>query len=136
MPAFYAGFGCRRGCPADALLRLLRQALDNQGLALADLRGIASISLKADEPGLQQLAERLGLPLVLYHGAQLQPYDARLSQHSELSRQLTGSAGVAEASALAQAESLTGGRARLLGPRQHNASATCAIAVAPSMEPA
>ena len=136
MPAFYAGFGCRRGCPADTLHRLLHQALDDQGLALADLRGIASISLKADEPGLLQLAEHLGLPLVLYHVAQLQPYDGRLSQHSELSRQLTGSAGVAEASALAQAESLTGGRARLLGPRQHNASATCAIAVAPSMEPA
>ncbi|EJT84683.1 putative cobalamin biosynthesis protein cobE [Pseudomonas putida S11] len=60
MPAFYAGFGCRRGCPADTLEILLRQALATQGLALADLQGIASISLKADEPGLQQLAERLG----------------------------------------------------------------------------
>ncbi|MCY1191940.1 Cobalt-precorrin-5A hydrolase [compost metagenome] len=127
MPAFYAGFGCRRECPADALQRLLRQALDNQGLALADLRGIASISLKADEPGLQQLAERLGLPLVLYHGAQLQPYEPLLSHRSAAAHQHSGCWGVAESAALALA-SQRQGTARLLLTRQVLGSATLALA--------
>ncbi|PTV62087.1 MULTISPECIES: cobalamin biosynthesis protein [Pseudomonas] len=127
MPAFYAGFGCRRGCPADALQRLLRQALDNQGLALADLRGIASISLKADEPGLQQLAKRLGLPLVLYHGAQLQPYEPLLSHRSAAAHQHSGCWGVAESAALALA-SQRQGSARLLLTRQVLGPATLALA--------
>src|SRR5690606_11499959 len=96
MPAFYAGFGCRRGCPADTLHTLLRQALDNRGLASADLQGIASIALKADDPGLRQLAERLDVPLVLYDVALLQPYEAQLSHRSAVAHAHSGCWGVAE----------------------------------------
>lgn len=127
MPAFYAGFGCRRGCPADTLETLLRQALANQGLALADLQGIASISLKADEPGLQQLAERLGLPLVLYDTAQLQPYEPRLSHRSAAAHAHCGCWGVAESAALALACQRVG-TARLLLKRQILGPATLALA--------
>ncbi|MEW5512622.1 cobalamin biosynthesis protein [Pseudomonas asiatica] len=127
MPAFYAGFGCRRGCPADTLEILLRQALGNQGLALADLQGIASISLKADEPGLQQLAERLGLSLVLYDTAQLQPYELQLSHRSAAAHAHCGCWGVAESAALALASQRVG-TARLLLTRQVLGPATLALA--------
>lgn len=127
MPAFYAGFGCRRGCPADTLETLLRQALANQGLALADLQGIASISLKADEPGLQQLAERLDLPLVLYDTAQLQPYEPQLSHRSATAHAHSGCWGVAESAALALA-CQRAGTARLLLKRQILGPATLALA--------
>ncbi|MEN5140757.1 cobalamin biosynthesis protein [Pseudomonas juntendi] len=127
MQAFYAGIGCRRGCPADTLHHLLRQALDHQGLALADLRGIASISLKADEPGLQLLAERLGVPLVLYHGTQLQAYAPLLSHRSATAHAHTGCWGVAESAALALASQRLG-TASLLLPRQVLGQATLALA--------
>ncbi|RCL27596.1 cobalamin biosynthesis protein CobE [Pseudomonas sp. AFG_SD02_1510_Pfu_092] len=127
MPTFYAGFGCRRGCPADALESLLRQALNNQGLALADLHGIASISGKADEPGLLQLGERLGLPLVLYDTAQLQPYEPQLSHRSAAAHAHCGCWGVAESSALALADQRQG-TARLLLTRQVLGPATLALA--------
>lgn len=127
MPPFYAGFGCRRGCQADTLQRLLDQALDNQGLALADLRGIASISLKADEPGLLQLADRLGLPLVLYHSVQLQPYEPQLSHRSAVAHAHSGCWGVAESAALAMASQHLG-TARLLLARQVLGPATLALA--------
>ena len=127
MAAFYAGFGCRRGCPADTLENVLCQALDNLGLALADLRGIASISLKADEPGLQQLAERLGLPLVLYHSGQLQAYEQLLSHRSATAHAHTGCWGVAESAALALA-SQQPGTPRLLLTRQVLGPATLALA--------
>lgn len=131
-----AGLGCRRGCALSLLRELLLHTLARHELPLSALAGLASSQHKQTEPALLQLASELQIPVYWLSPAQLQPYDARLSQHSELSRQLTGSAGLAEASALAQAELLSGSRARLLGPRQHNASATCAIAVATLMEPA
>lgn len=133
---YVAGLGCRRGCALSQLRDLLLHTLALHQLPLSALAGLASSQHKQAEAGLLQLASELHIPLYWLSPAQLQAYDGRLSQHSELSRQLTGSAGVAEASALAQAESLSGGRAQLLGPRQYNASATCAIAVAPLMEPA
>ncbi|MNP29156.1 cobalamin biosynthesis protein CbiG [compost metagenome] len=128
MPAFYAGFGCRRGCPADTLQTLLLQALASQGLALADLHGIASISLKADEAGLQQLAERLGLPLVLYHSAQLQAFEPLLSHRSATAHAHSGCWGVAESAALALASQQPGSTARLLLTRQVLGPATLALA--------
>ena len=128
MPAFYAGFGCRRGCPADTLQTLLHHALASQGLALADLRGIASISLKADEAGLQQLAERLGLPLVLYHSAQLQAFEPLLSHRSATAHAHSGCWGVAESAALALASEQPGSTARLLLTRQVLGPATLALA--------
>jgi len=127
MQAFFAGFGCRRGCPADALEALLRQALNNQGLALADLHGIASVSLKADEPGLHQLAERLAVPLVLYPTRQLQAYEALLSHRSAAAHAHSGCWGVAESAALALASERLG-TARLLLTRQVLGPATLALA--------
>ena len=131
-----AGLGCRRGCTLSLLRELLQQTLTSHGLALSALAALASSQPKQAEPALRQLADELQIPLYWLSSSQLQPYDARLSRHSPLSRQLTGSAGVAEASALAQADTLSAGHARLLGPRQHNASATCAIAAAPIVESA
>ena len=127
MPAFYAGLGCRRGCPADTLQTLLHQALASQGLALCDLRGIASINLKADEAGLQQLAARLALPLVLYHSAQLQAYEPLLSHRSATAYAHSGCWGVAESAALALASQQLG-TARLLLPRKVLGPATLALA--------
>lgn len=127
MRAFFAGFGCRRDCPADALEALLRQALNNRGLALADLHGIASVSLKADEPGLQQLAARLAVPLVLYHTRQLQAYEALLSHRSAAAHAHSGCWGVAESAALALASERRG-TARLLLTRQVLGPATLALA--------
>lgn len=127
VPTLYAGFGCRRGCPADTLETLLRQALDHHGLALPALRGIASIALKADEPGLQQLATRLGVPLLLYDARQLATYEPLLSHRSAIAHAHSGCWGVAESAALAMARQHLGA-ARLLVTRQVYGPATLALA--------
>jgi len=127
LPALYAGFGCRRGCPADTLENLLRQALADHGLTLSALRGIASIALKVDEPGLQQLAKRLGLPLLLYDAGQLQPYEPLLSHRSVIAHAHSGCWGVAESAALAMASQHLG-TARLRVTRQVLGPATLALA--------
>ncbi|MFJ4157482.1 cobalamin biosynthesis protein [Pseudomonas sp. NPDC089752] len=125
--ALYAGFGCRRGCPVDILDTLLRQALDNHGLALSALQGIASIALKADEPGLLQLAKRHNLPLVIFYANQLQAFEPLLSHRSAQAFAHSGCWGVAESTALALAQ-LNHGSTQLRVPRQTLGAATLALA--------
>lgn len=127
VPALYAGFGCRRGCPADVLETLLRQGLATRGLPLGALHGIASIDLKADEGGLQALAQRLALPLVVFTAVQLQAFESQLSHRSAAAFAHSGCWGVAESSALAFAGQ-AGGVPRLLLPRQILGPATLALA--------
>lgn len=116
------------------LLALLEQTLDKHQLNIAHLSALASSSHKQHEAGLLQLATHLQLPLLLVPPQQLARYNDRLSQHSALSLHITGSAGVAQASALAHAERLAYGRTELLGERCNTASATCAIAVINTLE--
>ncbi|MFJ4348458.1 cobalamin biosynthesis protein [Pseudomonas sp. NPDC089401] len=128
-PALYAGFGCRRGCSVDELASLLQQSLACQGLPLAAVQGVASISLKADEPGLRLLAERLGVPLVLFDAALLQVFEPHLSHRSATAFAHCGCWGVAESCALALSERLQGS-ARLAVPRRATSRATLALACA------
>lgn len=130
----YAGLGCRRGCPAHALAALLEQALHAHRLPLSALHGLASIDLKRDEPGLQQLAAQLGLPLVFFSAAQLAPFDSRLSHRSGVAFAHSGCHGVAESAAMALAEHCTGARAALRLPRTVQADATLALAWAPPFD--
>ena len=114
----------------QALHDLLQQTLLEQELCLDDLRGLASIDLKAHEPGLLSLAERLGLPFATYSLQALAPYQDSLSHHSARSFEATGCLGVAESAALAMAEHSTQCASTLRVSRRHSAVATLAIASA------
>lgn len=128
MTALWVGFGCRTGCSAQALHDLLEQTLLEHDLPWADVRGIASVDVKAHEPGLVALAERLGLPFATYGPETLAPYQDRLSHHSARSFAATGCLGVAESAALAMAEHCTQCTSILRVSRRHSAVATLAIA--------
>ncbi len=123
-----AGLGCRRGCAADELQRLLTDSLGELGLTPADLHALATLDGKLAEPGLGELAARLGLPLHGLAAEELRCLEARLSAPSEAARRATGSAGVAEAAALALAERLAGAPAELLIAKRRSAAATFALA--------
>ena len=127
MPALYAGLGCRRGCPVDVLETLLQEVLQQHGLSATALRGFASIAGKADEPGLQQLAARHALPLVVFTAEQLRQYAPQLSHRSAVAYAHSGCWGVAESTALALA-SLSQASATLKVTRQVRGPATLALA--------
>lgn len=127
MAALYIGLGCRRGCPLEVLESLLQQALQANGLQPSAVRGIATLTAKADEPALVQLAQRHGLTLEHFDVRQLQAFEAQLSHRSAVVHAHTGCWGVAESSALAlawQAE----GQASLVLTRQVLGPATLAVA--------
>ncbi|MBL8259682.1 MAG: cobalamin biosynthesis protein [Candidatus Competibacteraceae bacterium] len=129
-PLLVAGLGCNRGCPLERLLSLLDQTLSAHGLRREELSALASIELKRDEPGLQQLAAALALPIHFYPARTLGAYGDRLSQKSEIVFRETGCHGVAEAAALAHAERLIDHPfpAELIVTKQKNADATLAVA--------
>ncbi|MEN5300895.1 MULTISPECIES: cobalamin biosynthesis protein [unclassified Pseudomonas] len=129
MPALYAGLGCRRGCSVDVLEALLQEVLEHHNLNATALRGFASIAGKADEPGLQQLAARHALPLVVFAAEQLQAFEPQLSHRSAVAYAHSGCWGVAESSALALA-SLSHASATLRVARQVRGPATLALACA------
>lgn len=126
-----AGLGCRRGCSLDELRELLRETLAEVGLDESNLTALASATLKADEEGLLALAAALDLPLAVFTPQQLAACEKRLVDPSEVVRAATGSASVAEAAALLQAEAQGGAPASLLVGKRRSAQATCALAFIP-----
>ncbi|WP_058543986.1 cobalamin biosynthesis protein [Pseudomonas fluorescens] len=128
-PILVVGLGCQRGCPASTLRALLDQALLAHGIALDQVRALASIDLKHDEPGLLKLAEQLALPLICFSAEQLAEYQERLSHRSEIAFERTGCYGIAESAALALADQLGTAPATLLMTRQKGPKSTLALAV-------
>ena len=127
-PTLVVGLGCQKGCPATTLRALLDQVLEAHRIDTQQVFALASIDLKRAEPGLLELAEQLALPLTCFSSTQLAPYALRLSHRSQIAFERTGCYGVAESAALAMAEQLHPGPAKLLIPRQKFAQATLAMA--------
>lgn len=126
-----AGLGCRRGCSLDELRGLLRETLAEAGLEESRLTALASATLKVDEEGLAALAAALDLPLALFTPQELAACEKRVGDPSESVRAATGSASVAEAAALLQAEAQGNATARLLVGKRRSEQATCALAFIP-----
>ncbi len=111
-----AGLGCRRACPAEAILALLAEA------GPIDL--LAAPEWKRHEPGLLAAARSLGLDLQFVPEAALAAVQDQCVTRSATVSRAVGLASIAEAAALA-----TGGT--LLRPRFGNTQATCALVLLP-----
>jgi cobalt-precorrin 5A hydrolase/precorrin-3B C17-methyltransferase len=93
------------------------------GLALESLAAITSVDAKADEPGLIELAEDLGVPFVTYAADELAAHD--VPNPSEHAQTAVGTPSVAEASVLAHG-------AELLIEKRKTPEATCAVGRVPA----
>jgi cobalamin biosynthesis protein CbiG len=67
----HAGVGCRRGVPGTIIERAVRQALALARITPLALAGLASASLKADEPGMGEAARALGVEMRCFSAAAL-----------------------------------------------------------------
>ena len=129
-PAVLAlGLGCERGCAPEELIDLAARTLAAAGLAPEAVACVASLDLKADEPAVSAVADRLGVPLRLFDAATLERETPRLTAPSEVVFRAVGCHGVAEAAALACA----GADGALARPKTKSARGTCAIARAPAI---
>lgn len=100
VPKRYAlGVGCRRGKDADALDAFVQKQLAACGVSVAELRCVASIDLKKDEPALLAFAKRHALPFQTYSAEQLNAVQGTFSG-SAFVRETTGTDCVCERAAL------------------------------------
>ncbi|WP_397453502.1 cobalamin biosynthesis protein [Pseudomonas sp. NA-150] len=131
-PTRVVGIGCQRGCCVDELRQLIEQGLHAHGLHIGALTALASINQKSTEPGLLALAAQLQLPLVFFSATELAVFETRLSHRSDIAFAHTGCYGVAESTALALAQQLSGAVGDLLITRQKSRRATFALAGEPT----
>lgn len=122
------GIGCDRGTPADTIARAVDAALEQAGVIASDVGAVASIDLKADEPGLLDIAAVRGWRIRFYPAAEL----ARVvvPNPSEVVRKHAGTPSVSEAAALLAAATdmsqLLVEKYKLRGPDGRNATISIA----------
>jgi cobalt-precorrin 5A hydrolase/precorrin-3B C17-methyltransferase len=102
-PSLWLGLGCERDTSLTVLERLVDTALHEHNLAPEAVAGLASVTLKGDEPALLALAEQRGWPLRLFEAERLALVPVP-TPSAAVAREV-GTASVAEAAArLAAAE--------------------------------
>ena len=117
-----AGIGCNRNTPMDEIKRLLDEVLKNNYLAVSSLSRIATVDLKADEPGLLELAKTLSLPIDFFSREKLgQVQD--IQTPSTLVENHIGVKSVCEAAAI-----LASQMGSLIVPKHKTPNVTVAIA--------
>ncbi len=122
------GLGCDRGTPAATLSQAVAEALAACGACWAQVAAVASIDLKADEPGLADLARAQGWKIRFYGAPELAVVP--VPNPSETVRKYTGTPSVSEAAALlaagADASCLLIEKHKLRGPDGRNATVSIA----------
>lgn len=123
------GLGCDRGTPLATIAQAVTQALAAAGLSPDQVARAASISLKADEPGLLALAAARGWSLNFYRPDELAAVP--VPNPSETVRRHTGTPSVSEAAALLAARAGMGNliveKHKLRGPDGRNATVSIAL---------
>jgi precorrin-4 C11-methyltransferase len=117
------GIGCQRGVSRAQIEAAVRTTLDDAGLAFGALAAVATVRLKAEEPGLLAFVEQAGLPLRIYDKDEIKTLAARASLSPSAAQEKLGLPGVAEPCAL-----LAAGVDELLVRKRAFAGVTVAVA--------
>jgi len=124
-PQRYAlGVGCARNAEPEVLWELVQASLAEARIAGGAIASVNTLDLKADEPAMNELARRLGVPLLLFTAEELEAEAARLMNPSKVVFAEVGCHGVSEAAALAAA----GCAAELVIEKRKTENCTCALA--------
>ena len=122
------GIGCDSGTPANTIAQAVDAALEQAGVNDSDVDAVASIDLKAGEPGLLQLAAARGWQIKFYPAEELSA--VAVPNPSEVVRKYTGTPSVSEAAALLAAQTgmnhLLVEKYKLRGPDGRNATVSIA----------
>ena len=91
------GVGASRGVSAEEVLETVDAALARGGLSASEVSALATVDLKADEPGIREAAELRGWLLTCHPAAELA--EVEVPNPSEVVRAAAGTPSVAEAAA-------------------------------------
>ena len=121
---FVLGLGCARNCDVEELWQLAQSVLERADVAPESVACVASLDLKADEPAMNAVAARLGVPFRLFGAAELEQETPRLVNPSDVVFAEVGCHGVSEAAALRGC----GPSGALVVEKQKTANGTAALA--------
>ncbi|MEO1093927.1 MAG: precorrin-3B C(17)-methyltransferase [Cyanobacteria bacterium J06638_28] len=99
----WVGIGCERGTSRSLIEQAIVQTCQSRHLALGAIAGIATLDLKADEPGLVQLCQERDWPLRCFAAEALKAVP--VPSPSAVVAAVVGTPSVAEAAALLAARS-------------------------------
>jgi len=122
MKCLIVGVGCRKGTSQEEILEAIDQALKKCECSREDIRCVATVDLKGDEPGLKEACIQLGLPLKIVPRDQIKRF-AGPYQRSSFVKEKIGVEGVSEPCAL-----LAGRRTKLIVPKLKRGRVCVAIA--------
>jgi cobalt-precorrin 5A hydrolase len=108
--------------PYDEIETLFQELCKRRGYAASSLREVATVSLKADEPGLREFAARHGVPLRGFTVNELSQVAGLPTPSAQVQAKI-GIAGVAEPAAM-----LAAGASNLLVPKYRGKRVTMALA--------
>ncbi len=97
------GVGCRRDTPVDKILKAVEDACKEAGISTLSLGSLATIPLKADEPGMVEAAKHLGVPFLIIDEERVAGCEGDF-RGSEFVEAVTGGKAVASPCALLSAE--------------------------------
>lgn len=103
-PSLVVGVGASRGVSAEEVFDLAGQALAAVGLSASCVTALATVDVKAGEPGIAAAARRRGWPLVTHSAQRLA--EITVPNPSDAALAAVGTPSVAEAAALASADEL------------------------------
>ena len=92
------GIGCNSGTSGDEIEAAVRGTLEEHNLVFSSVGSLATISIKADEPGLKLFAEKYGFPLRSFPPEELNRVEG--TERSDTVFRATGAHAVAEPAAL------------------------------------
>jgi len=115
------GIGCNSGTSGDEIEAAVQQTLEDHNLVFSSVGCLATISIKADEPGLKHFAEKYGLPMRTFSPEELNRVEG--TERSDAVMRATGAHAVAEPAAL-----LAAGTEKPVVPKQKKGNVTVAIA--------
>jgi len=122
MKDLIVGVGCRKGTRREEILQAIDQALEKGECSRQEIRCVATIDFKGDEPGLKEACLHLGLPLKIVPTDHIKNFNGPY-QRSSFVKEKIGVEGVSEPCAL-----LAGRRTKLIVPKLKQGRVCVAIA--------
>lgn len=115
------GIGCNRGTAAGEILELIHTSFASENLSPSSIRNLASVDLKADEPGMIEAAKALDRPILFFSRKEIE--NINVPNPSSMVEKHLGVSSVCEATALLSARAT-----ELVMPKQKSLNATLAAA--------
>ncbi len=123
------GIGCKKDTSVEKIEEAVSEALAAAGLDIGSVEQVASIDLKAAEPGLLEYCRRNDFPLRTFGAEKLAKIEGRFSS-SKFVGEITGVDNVCERSALAGARAISHGQeTKLIAGKFKGSGVTVAVAI-------